>query len=61
MVNPNFKDFTDFVPDIRLDYGTDLGITWEKGLSVDAVWGPTDPETADQNGDWQVGAVSRGG
>ena len=56
VVNPNFKDFTDFVPDTRLDYGTNLGNIWEKGLSVDAVWGSTDPETADQNGDWQVGA-----
>jgi uncharacterized protein YjdB len=56
VVNPNFKDFTDFVPDIRLDYGTDLGITWEKGLSVDAAWGSTDPETVNQNGNWQVGA-----
>ena len=56
VINPNFINFTDFVPGDRLDYGNDLGITWQKGLSVDAVWGSTDPETANQNGTWQVGA-----
>ena len=54
VINPNFINFTDFVPGDRLDYGNDLGITWQKGLSVDAVWGSTDPETANQNGTWQV-------
>ncbi|MGA2406256.1 MAG: Ig-like domain-containing protein [Bacteroidales bacterium] len=56
VVNPKFKDFTDLVPTVRLDYGTDLGIAWQKGLSVAALWGSTDPETANQNGTWQVGA-----
>jgi len=56
VINPNFIDFTDFVPGARLDYGTNLGTNWEKGLSVAAVWGLTDPETANQNGAWQVGA-----
>ncbi len=56
IINPNFINYIDFVPDTRLDYGNDLGITWQKGLSVDAVWGSTDPETANQNGTWQVGA-----
>ena len=56
VVNPNFRDFTNFVPTVRLDYGTDLGVSWQKGLSVDAIWGSTDPLTANQNGRWQVGA-----
>ena len=57
VINPNFKDFINFVPAARLDYGTDLGSEWAKGLSVNARWGTTDPETAQQNGKWQVGAV----
>src|SRR5665647_1841934 len=56
VINPNFKDFINFVPTARLDYGTDLGTTWQAGLSVDAVWGTTDPATTNQNGKWQVGA-----
>ena len=56
VVNPNFRDFTNFVPTVRLDYGTDLGVSWQKGLSVDAIWGSTDPLTSNQNGKWQVGA-----
>jgi hypothetical protein len=56
VINPNFKDFTDFVPKARLDYGTDLGTSWQKGLAVNAVWGITDPATSNQNGTWQVGA-----
>ena len=56
IINPNFKDFTDYIPKARLDYGTDLGSSWQKGLSVDAVWGITDPATSNQNGTWQVGA-----
>jgi len=56
VVNPNFKDFINFVPTVRLDYGIDLGTTWQKGLSVDGVWGSSDPETVNQNGTWQVGA-----
>jgi hypothetical protein len=54
--NPNFKDFINFVPTARLEYGTDLGTTWQTGLSVNAVWGTTDPATTNQNGTWQVGA-----
>ena len=57
VVNPNFKDFVNFVPGARLDYGKDLGSEWAKGLSVNARWGTTDPETANQNGKWQVGAI----
>lgn len=57
VVNPNFKDFVNFVPAARLDYGTNLGSTWTVGLSVNAKWGTTDPEKATQNGTWQVGAI----
>jgi len=57
VINPNFKDLVSFVPTARLDYGTDLGAEWAKGLSVNARWGTTDPETANQNGKWQVGAI----
>jgi len=57
VINPNFKDFVNFVPVARLDYGTDLGTAWAEGLSVNAKWGTTSPETAIQNGIWQVGAM----
>ncbi len=57
VVNPNFNDFISFVPAARLDYGTALGSEWVKGLSINARWGTTDPETAVQNGKWQAGAV----
>ena len=57
VISPNFKDLINFVPSARLDYGTDLGLSFKAGLSVNARWGATDPETAEQNGKWQVGAV----
>jgi uncharacterized repeat protein (TIGR02059 family) len=57
VLNPNFKDYVNFIPAARLDYGTDLGTTWAEGLSVNAKWGTTSPETAMQNGVWQVGAM----
>jgi uncharacterized repeat protein (TIGR02059 family) len=56
VINPNFKDFVNFIPAARLDYGTDLGSTWKDGLSINAKWGTTNPETTAQNGKWQVGA-----
>jgi len=57
VINPAFKDIVNFVPALRLDYGTDLGTTFKDGLAVTARWGATDPETAAQNGKWQVGAM----
>jgi len=57
VINPGFKDFINFVPATRLDYGTDLGSAWSEGLSVNARWGSISPETTLQNGKWQVGAV----
>ena len=60
VINPDFKNFTEFVPRARLDYGTNLGATWQAGLSAEAVWGTTDPLTTNQNGTWQVGARVHG-
>ena len=57
VLNPNFKDFANFIPSTRLDYGKDLGLEWKDGLSINAKWGTTSPEIASQNGKWQVGAV----
>jgi hypothetical protein len=57
VVNPNFTNLTDFVPAARLDYGTDLGTEFMKGLSTSAGWiVGSSPATNDQNGHWQVGA-----
>ena len=56
VINPNFIDFTNFVPNVRLDYGINLGSTWQTGLTVNAVWGTASPATTIQNGTWQVGA-----
>ena len=57
VINPNFTNFTDFIPASRLDYGTDLGTTWVTGLSANAVWSSgSAPATTDQNGTWQCGA-----
>jgi hypothetical protein len=57
VANPNFIDFTNFVPTARLNYGTDLGATWQNGLSTSAVWSlGNDPALTTQNGTWQVGA-----
>ncbi len=56
VINPNFNNFTDFVPAARLDHGFDLGNELADGLSTDAVWGSVNPRTVKQNGHWQVGA-----
>jgi uncharacterized repeat protein (TIGR02059 family) len=57
VVNPNFNNFTDFVPATRLNYGKDLGSAWQTGLSTTATWiVGSSPATTNQNGTWQVGA-----
>jgi hypothetical protein len=56
VLNPNFNNFTDFVPAERLDYGTNLGESLIEGLAIDAAWSNVSPHTANQNGVWQVGA-----
>jgi hypothetical protein len=58
VLNPDFINTTSFVPRGRLDYGTDLGASWQTALSTSAVWTPgAAPATTNQNGKWQVGAV----
>lgn len=59
VVDPKFMDLVNFIPEARLDYGTDLGQQWSLGLAANARWGNGDPATAVQNGKWQVGAVVR--
>jgi hypothetical protein len=56
VMDPDFINYTDFVPQTRLDYGKDLGPDLEAGLAVDAGWGKTDPQTVSQVAVWQVGA-----
>ena len=56
VVDPGFKNTTDFIPASRLDYGTDLGTEFKTGLSENAVWSSSDPATATQDGAWQAGA-----
>jgi len=57
VINPDFRDFISFVPETRLDYGLDLGETFNEGLAVDAEWNRYAPKITHQNGVWQVGAV----
>jgi uncharacterized repeat protein (TIGR02059 family) len=57
VVNPNFINFSNFIPTARLDYGTNLSATWQTGLSTTAAWTlGVPPATTNQNGTWQVGA-----
>ena len=57
IVNPDFINSTDLVPRARLDYGKNLGIEWQTGLSTTAKWvAGSSPATTNQNGTWQVGA-----
>jgi hypothetical protein len=56
IINPDFIDLIDFVPNKRLDYGKNLGSELGVGLAIDAKWSKTNPQTTSQNGAWQVGA-----
>jgi hypothetical protein len=57
VVNPNFIDFTNFVPSAPLYYGTNLGTSWQTGLAANAIWSTSAmPATANQGNVWQVGA-----
>lgn len=56
VMNPDFNNFNDFVPQVRLDFGKDLGTAFGTGLAKNATWGTVDPQTAAQNGPWQAGA-----
>ncbi len=58
VLNPQFIDVTSLVPTARLNYGTDLGTSFQAGLSVKASWVVgSSPATTNQNGPWQVGAI----
>ncbi len=57
VINPNFTDTNDFIPTARLNYGINLGSTWQTGLSKTATWVVnSSPTMTNQNGTWQVGA-----
>lgn len=59
ILDPQFENFVDFVPASRdlIDIGTDLGSTYEDGLSVSHTWVVDDEPTLETQGDvWQVGA-----
>lgn len=58
ILDPNFIDTVNFVPTTRLDYGTDLGTEYDYGLAEVSRWVVgTAPDTTQQNGTWQVGAI----
>lgn len=62
VINPEFNNLTDFIPENRLDYGTNLGSNFQNGLSVSAIWNVgSQPATTIQNDIWQVGARIYGG
>ncbi len=57
IINPKFKDLINFVPGEPLYYGTDLGETWQEGLSITAGWVKgSSPATKPQEAKWQNGA-----
>jgi hypothetical protein len=57
VANPNFLDFTNFVPISPLEYGTNLDPAWQEGLAGNAIWSTVAmPATANQRSKWQVGA-----
>jgi hypothetical protein len=59
VVNPQFVNLINFVPEAKLDFGKNLGPEWSNGLSAKAIWGTNDPVTTAQNENWQIGAVVR--
>jgi hypothetical protein len=57
VINPTFVNTITLVPTARLNYGTNLGTTYQTGLSTTATWTVNvAPSTTVQNGTWQVGA-----
>jgi parallel beta-helix repeat protein len=58
VLNPRFKDKETFVPTVRMDFGTNLGIDYQYGLASTAEWvAGKYPDTIQQNTNWQVGAI----
>ncbi len=61
IVDPKFIDTENFVPLERLNFGTNLGEEHATGLAISAYWEVGEyPDTTQQNGKWQVGAVLYG-
>ncbi len=61
IMDPKFIDTENFVPVERLNFGVDLGTAHATGLATTAKWELGKyPYTAEQNGEWQVGAVLYG-
>jgi hypothetical protein len=57
LMNPKFRDRSEFIPAEPLLYGTDLGDEWKEGLDTTAVWKPGKaPATSMQKEIWQIGA-----
>jgi hypothetical protein len=58
IINPDFRDTQIFVPGSRLNYGADLGESYDGGLSTEVEWVVGQyPDTTEQTALWQVGAV----
>jgi len=62
VVNPYFVNLTNFIPAVALEYGVDLGASYDEGLATNATWivGQA-PATQTQGATWQVGAVIHSG
>ncbi len=61
IMDPKFIDTESFVPSERLNFGLDLGSDHAIGLATTAKWELGKyPDTVEQNGEWQVGAVLYG-
>ncbi len=61
IMDPIFTDTESFVPVERLNFGVDLGSDHATGLATTTTWELGKyPDTAEQNGEWQVGAVLYG-
>lgn len=57
VLNPNFVDYVNLVPEERLNYGTALSSPFQTGLSSTATWVVgSGPATANQDSQWQIGA-----
>lgn len=55
VMNPHFKDFVDFVPEFRLQWGTPT--EFDMGIAMSDYWSVgLDPQLVRQDGYWQQGA-----
>lgn len=61
VMDPQFMDFVNFIPEKPLSYGKDLGPEWKAGLSTNVQWKTgMSPSLTNQYGPWQVGAILHG-